>query len=110
MPYTSAGTGYRRTDTSHEAARQIEPKAATLRAEVLDVLKRHPRGLDCDEVAEKLGRYFGSVRPRITELKNDGLIVDSGRRSESRWGKKVIVWLHKDNVPGTQGDLFGGQG
>jgi len=32
------------------------------------------------------------VRPRLSELRNDDKIVDSGQRGETPWGKKCIKW------------------
>jgi len=108
MPYTSEGIGHRRTDTSAAAAHEITEKAPTLRDAVLAMLVKHPDGLNCDEIAEKMMRHYGSVRPRITELRKAGMVLDSGRRSESRWGKNVIIWLHHRWGPETQGELFEG--
>jgi DNA-binding IclR family transcriptional regulator len=97
MPYRADGTGYRHTDTSHAAAVDMAGKVITLRAQVLEVLRRHPDGLDSEQIAQLLGREYGSIQPRTAELRNDGLIVDSGRRHESRFGKRIIVWRHRDH-------------
>ena len=44
------------------------------------------------EIAEVLNLPEVTVRPRLSELKNDNKIVDSGERGETPWGKKCIKW------------------
>ena len=92
MPYTETGVGYRPTDTSRAAADAIAPKVKPLREQVLDEIKASARPIGADEIAAMLGRPYGSVRPRCTELQKDGLIEDSGQRGKSLWGKTCILW------------------
>jgi hypothetical protein len=61
---------------------------------VLDVLEQHPRGLDSEQIAAAIGCEYCSVQPRTAELRMAGKIRDSGRRSESRYGRPTIIWVH----------------
>jgi len=92
MPYLENGTGFRNRDTSAAAAAAIAPKSGTIKARVLAEYHAHPFPLTADEVAKRLDLEFISVRPRVTELGNDGLLKDSGSRKVGRFGKEQIAW------------------
>lgn len=92
MPYRLDGIGYRPADTSDRAAAEIAPKAPTLRERVRRALLAHPAGLTADEIAAHLGEDILSIRPRVTELRNTGTAIDTGRRRENARGKRQIVW------------------
>jgi len=92
MPYTEGGTGYRETDTSAIAAQAVEPKAGTVRAQVLAQFHRNVFPMTADEIAGQLGIEFITVRPRVTELGNRGLLKDSGVRRIGRFGRPQIAW------------------
>jgi transcription initiation factor IIE alpha subunit len=97
MPYNDEGVGWKRTDTSAQAAEEITPKAATVRVKVETALRDHADGLTGDELSEQLRIDKLTVRPRITELREAGRVVDTGRRRMNHIGKRVIVWAHRDN-------------
>ena len=80
------------TDTRQEAKAHIEKenRAGTLRYECLLLLKKQP--LTADECAKKLHESPLAIRPRITELKNQGTIRDTGARRENKSGVKAKVW------------------
>jgi len=100
MPYTNGGIGYQHQETSLKAAEEITHKAPTIREQVYDAVKE--KGLASPEqVAEIINRPDCSVKPRFTELKNLGLIEDSGKRCKTRYNKTAILWQI------TQTDLFG---
>lgn len=85
-PHTA---GYRLTDTSYAAAQAID--APTLRSKVLDVLARvGPLTADQCSVALSIDKL--SIRPRLTELKALGKVIDSGQRRPNSSGKRAIVW------------------
>ena len=91
MPYTESGVGWQKTDTSHAAARTV--KAATLKEEALGILLAYTGdGLTAEEIASALHRPYGSIQPRISELRNDGKVIDTGIRRRGQWGKMIIVW------------------
>ena len=83
------GAGYKeKGGTSEEAARNTD--AATLRGMTLAELKRSPG--TADEIANRLEIDRLSIRPRLSELKNKGLIrkTDFTRPNDS--GKNARVW------------------
>lgn len=92
MPYTVTGVGFQRTDTSRAAAFGVEPKAKNLRERVLEAIKSAPRPVSTEEIAVQLRKPESSVQPRTSELRNGGLIKDSGERGETKWGKACILW------------------
>ena len=92
MPYTQDGIGYQKTDTSRAAARSNYPGKLTARDRVLQLLQKIPLSMSSHEIAEVLNLPEVTVRPRLSELKNDNKIVDSGERGETPWGKKCIKW------------------
>ncbi|MBS3648723.1 winged helix-turn-helix transcriptional regulator [Pseudaminobacter sp. 19-2017] len=89
MSYVN-GIGHQNTDTSF-AAMPSTANAKSMRQRVLELLREEP--MTCDEVAEALKLSPLSVRPRITELRNAGIVVDSGERKKLRSGKTGIIWL-----------------
>ncbi len=92
MPYTEQGTGYQGTDTSKAAAVSGAGRKITLRDQVHAVLTYSLLPLSSEEIAAKLNRPYGSIQPRISELRNAGKIYDSTMRGKSQWGKSCILW------------------
>lgn len=87
-------------DTSREAAVAIASKRTRIQAEVL-AFARAAGGLGFTDFAlcchfEDLGSTY---RTRRAELTRAGEIVDSGHRSLSDNGRRMIVWIHKDFAP-----------
>lgn len=66
------------------------------RDEIIRLLKENPDGLTPRELAEKIKgvQHVYSLRPRITELKKDGVIINSGRRkdylSKMPYGRQIV--------------------
>lgn len=94
MPYNSDGIGYQNQDTSQAAADAISAKAPNLRSLVRRALKNSPTPLTADEIAQQIGKHFISVRPRLTELADEGVICDSGIRREGPFGRPQIAWKY----------------
>lgn len=92
MPRFPEGPGWKQGETSAQAAAQMAPKAATLRQMALDALRAAGEPLTADEVAERLRMDRLSIRPRLTELKNAGRVVDSGERGTTLAGKTAVKW------------------
>ena len=91
-PYTA---GYQKTDTSKQAAEDIEKSSAkTLRQQVEIILKEQPNGLSTEQISQQLNKEYVSIQPRTSELRNTGIIFDSGLRILNRFRKRVIVWQH----------------
>lgn len=86
--------GHRNVDTSIAAAEAVKPKAATLRAGVLECLRKNPDGLTADECAVMMGETVLSVRPRVTELHKAPLrkIVPAGIKRPNASGLMAKVW------------------
>lgn len=80
--------------TSREAAKAIEPRAATLRRLVLDYLRgQGEQGATDLEMQEALGMDGNTQRPRRVELLTAGLIRDSGCTRATRHGRQAVVWI-----------------
>ena len=78
--------------TSAAAAGDAASWAATLRQQALELL-RAGYDLTADEIAAQLDCHPLAMRPRISELRTYGLIVDSGRRRPNAIsGKPAAVW------------------
>lgn len=82
--------GWKKRDTSREAAQEINSKAATIRNKVYRTLKLGD--YTADEVAALIYEPFSNVRPRCSELADAQLIFDSGFRKKNANNKSVIVW------------------
>jgi hypothetical protein len=78
--------------TSQAAAETIAPLQKPLQADVLRVLERNPAGLTADEIASRMSRSVLSIRPRVSELRESGLIFKTGERRVNESGCKAWVW------------------
>ncbi len=78
-------------DTSR-AARPKPAKAYTLREKALEIIRRRRNGVSVHEVAEALHVPVASVQPRISELKADGRIKDTGRRRRNASGHIAAIF------------------
>lgn len=95
--------GHRGVDTSIAAAAAINNALPKLQASVLGVVVgAGQRGATADEVAAALGWERFRVRPRTSELRKAGRIVDSGRRRDSLSGIASIVWIAREHAGGGQ--------
>ena len=88
--------GAQPTDTSVRAAKDMAPRASTVRSQVLACLEDHG-SMTSEEVAQALDLPRGTVQPRITELRRMGRVIDTGeRRLNDSSGKPAIVWAAHD--------------
>lgn len=80
--------GHQGGDTDMAAAARIEKsgRAELLRNRVIDKLRECPDGMTADECADALGEDC-SVRQRFTELKQRGILVDTGIRRNTAHGR-----------------------
>ena len=90
QPYPEAPGTYN-VSTSIQAANEMQPKASRLRGLCFDALVDYG-DMTPDETAAFLGLDKLSIRPRFSELKAMGEIVDTGERRANNSGKKAIVW------------------
>lgn len=77
-------------ETSAEAAESMIPELGALQLEVLRAIRSRPG--TADETATLLRRSPLSVRPRTSELRDAGLITDTGLRRPNASGKSAAVW------------------
>jgi hypothetical protein len=81
-------------DTERIAAEMVRPRTGTLRAKALvTIAAAGENGLTHGELAETTGERHYSIAPRVTELVDQGWIVDSGRRRPTDTGSPAIVWI-----------------
>ena len=83
--------GFKEGDTSQQAAESMIDKAPLLRKRCYNTL-RMLGSATADEVAERLVITPFAARPRFTELKAQGLIVDTGERRPNISGRPAKVW------------------
>lgn len=98
LPYPLVA-GHQGGDTDVDAAHDIEDSGAaeTLRKQVIELMRKHPLGLTADEAAAKMDVDILSIRPRFTELKIRGYLVDTGWRRPSSNGKlQRVLKLNHD--------------
>jgi len=86
--------GFKAAGTSQEAAEAMKPTAATLRTICLTMIRRY-FNLTADECAGLMNASILAVRPRITELKEMGLIEKTGERRKNASGMSATVWRVK---------------
>ncbi len=93
----SVPASHRGVDTSVEAWRVIAPTIGAKQRAVLDAIAAAgANGLTGDEAAQRIGWERWAVRPRLSELKSRGDIVDSKRRRVNQAsGINAIVWILK---------------
>ena len=96
LPLWSAAASYplaagsKTGGTSAEAAKKIH--AARLQKAVMRVLQGHADGMTADEVAAELGESILSIRPRVSELKRQGLVEKTEHRRRNSSGMSASVW------------------
>ncbi|WP_024516945.1 hypothetical protein [Bradyrhizobium sp. Tv2a-2] len=84
------GPGFKESETSREAAQAVALRASALRDRVYVYIVAHP-GRSADTIAEALGESPWAIRPRVSELRKTGMIVNDGRgRNPS--GMSVHLW------------------
>lgn len=81
--------GYRPTDTSYAAAQSVD--ASKLQKLVVGALAQYGP-MSADECAGKLGCNILSIRPRLTELKRLGRVIDTGERRKNSSGRRAAVF------------------
>jgi hypothetical protein len=79
-------------ETSRAALKSQGAKAPSDCAKILARLKRKPTGLTCDELETLIPMSHQTASARIRDLSLRGDIKDSGKRRDTRTGRKAIVW------------------
>lgn len=89
-----ARPGFKRTDTSLEAADSMAPKASRLREMVrAAIADAGAAGLTTEEIVVATRIPYSSAQPRTSELRATLQIKDSGARRLNASGKRAIVWV-----------------
>jgi len=91
MGYNEEGIGYQATDTSKKAAEFNKKGKLTLKEQVRSLFDKNVF-LTAEEVSNALARPEISIKPRLSELRNDGFLTDSGIRRKGKWGTSIIAW------------------
>jgi DNA-binding transcriptional regulator GbsR (MarR family) len=81
------------TSTSKKALASIKPKIKTKREQVYDLIKLKP--LTNYEISDELEIPLSSVCARVRELQVLNLVIDSGLKRKTKYGKDAIVWQLK---------------
>lgn len=90
---------------SKEAAKKIRGKLTGIRARVHDFISiQGSRGATGSEISEALDILPYTAKPRCSELRDAGLIVDSGMMRENKNGGKETVWVLAVDNPHQRGD------
>ena len=82
--------GYKTNGPSKDAAESMRGRASLLRDRVVVALAERP--MTADECAEALGESVLSIRPRFTELRARGAVVDTGERRQNASGRSATAW------------------
>ena len=78
--------------TCEAAANDAAKRASYSRRLALQILRGNPAGLTDFELAELSGFQQTSIGKRRGELRDAGLVVDSGERRRAPSGSMAIVW------------------
>ena len=85
--------GHRGVRTSKKSADEINPKLRRLQKMILIELEKvYPAGLNTSELAKLTKRNILTIRPRTTELKLLGAIIDTETTRKNDGGKAEIVY------------------
>ena len=85
--------GHRGVKTSIISAEDINKQLSRLKKMVLLELSRvYPDGLTGSEIANRTKRNLLTIRPRTTELKLQGLIIDTEETRKNEGGKPEIIY------------------
>ncbi|WP_085810152.1 hypothetical protein [Sphingomonas sp. TZW2008] len=89
------------SETGREAADAMKECSGRYRRMALDLVKqRQAQGILPEEAADLTGVPRTTLQPRFSELRAQGLIVDSGmRRRNPSSGKKAVVWVLPQYAP-----------
>ena len=63
---------------------------------LVELAKVYPKGLTGSEIAKNANRSLLSIRPRTTELKIQGLIIDTDKRRKNEYDNTEIIYKLRD--------------
>lgn len=100
-----------RKENRRAAYYDVLPYAPNRRWHIVRVLRHHPEGMTAEDITMEMiadgiiPRYSeNAVRPRLTELSHDGVVVAIGHARSERSRKNVTVWklANKIAAPGVE--------
>jgi len=80
-------------DTEKGAAKKAAPRVTGVRLKALKVLQTMPKGATGSVITDILNEWLYTVKPRLTELADQGYIQDSGVREKNERNRNEIVWI-----------------
>lgn len=84
-------------DTSQAAAEQAVGFVGIHRKKVYDVIRFGPAA--SEQIAAITGLTYMQVQRRVSDLRNNGQIEDSGRRHRNSSGRMAVVWQLAGSPP-----------
>ena len=88
-PHKAGHRGHRNSIIS---ANETNKKLSRLKKQILIELYKNPKGLIGSELSDILKVSILTIRPRTTELKAQGLILDSEKSKKNDNGKPEIIY------------------
>jgi len=82
-------------DTSKESSARAKTIAEHHRMKIFQALAEGGPQTS-DEIASQVGLLTHQVIKRVSDLRNDGVVVDTGERKPTRTGRPAAVWKLKD--------------
>ena len=86
------------SETSEAAATSVERELGRLQADVLRFIEERA-GATCDEVERGLNLRHQTASARVYELRERGLIEDSGAKRKTSSGRAAVVWRIRKREP-----------
>lgn len=99
LPKPKARPFVRALGTSREAYSRSQPWASKSEAAILDLYRKNPGGLTCEQVEHMLVRADGlpakhqTISPTLLKLRKKGFLVDSGRKRFTVSRLPAVVWV-----------------
>lgn len=87
------------SSTSRQAAQEFVAEAPNYRVSILAYLLKFPYGKTAHQLEVEMEIHPNTLTPRLRELKEMGLVVDSGRTRENPSGMDasvLVAWKHAD--------------
>ena len=79
------------TDTEVSAYESVLPHLNNMRIAILEALEEMDNATG-SEVSDVTGIWLYTAKPRLTELKQMGLVTDTELRRKNKRGQNEIVW------------------
>ena len=87
---------YQRNSDTSKSAWEHKKDKITLKDKVFDLLLNNP--LANHQIADIMEIPLSSVCARIRELQVDGKIIDSGKRTLSKYKRECVIWRRSDQI------------